>query len=710
MSEALAHGGLDAGLRTTIQEAYRAWLAARAFTPRRGQRLMIAEIARTLAGEGGDDTGRICVVEAGTGTGKTVAYGLAAIPVAQALNLKLVISTATVALQDQLVDRDLPDLAEHAGLHFTYALAKGRGRYACPSRLDRYLVDDSAAVPGELFEQAAPVGVAARALYRDMLDDLRRGAWDGDREGWQRAVDDGVWSGATMDHRGCSGPRCSFFRDCPYYLARERIGQADVIVANHDLVLSDLALGGGVVLPEPESTIYVFDEGHHLADKALGHLRRFTRILSGVQTLDAVDKLLGTLAQRTGRDHTLVDAALRVATTAEPLRQHLRTMLELGEALADIATPPRGFEGRSGARPSHRFAHGEVPAAMVELAGELAGGHREIGAALDIVLDRLATLGDDDRGERDAFQVWTEGLSQHAGRIEGALALWEDFAAPGEGVQARWVSRVDHEQSFDLEFQSSPLQAGASLSEALWEACHGAVVTSATLTSTDGFRRFAEGVGVPEDTRYLVAPSSLPYEQAAELVVPAMKSDPGRSDDHNAEIASMLPDLVDPKEGTLVIFTSWRQLSAVTESLPPAFLDRVLSQADLTKARILKQHRECIDAGRGSVIFGLASFAEGVDLAGDHCRHVIITKLPFAVPDDPVEAAVAEWLESQGRNPFMEVSVPDAALRLKQACGRLLRSESDTGKVTLLDRRIVTRRYGRAILDSLPPFRRNIAR
>lgn len=708
MSEALAHGGLDAGLRTTIQEAYRAWLAARSFAPRRGQRLMIAEIARTLAGAG--DGGRICVVEAGTGTGKTVAYGLAAIPVAQALDLKLVIATATVALQDQLVDRDLPDLAEHAGLHFSYALAKGRGRYACPSRLDRYLVDDSAGVPGELFEQAAPVGVAARALYRDMLDDLRRGAWDGDRESWQRAVDDGVWSGATMDHRGCSGPRCSFFRDCPYYLARERIGQADVIVANHDLVLSDLALGGGVVLPEPESTIYVFDEGHHLADKALGHLRRFTRILAGVQTLDAVDKLLGTLAQRTGRDKTLVDAATRVATTAEPLRQHLRTMLELGEALADLAAPQRGQDRGGGGRPTHRFAHGEVPAAMVELAGELAGGHREIAAALDVVLDRLASLGDDDRAERETFQAWSEGLSQHAGRIEGALDLWEDFAQPGDGVQARWVSRVDHEQSFDLEFQSSPLQAAASLSQALWETCRGAVVTSATLASTDGFRRFAEGVGVPEETSYLVAPSSLPYEEAAELVVPAMQSDPGRSDDHSAEIAALLPELVDPSEGTLVIFTSWRQLSAVTDALPPAFLARVLSQADLTKARILKEHRERIDAGKGSVIFGLASFAEGVDLAGDHCRHVIITKLPFAVPDDPVEAAVAEWLESQGRNPFMEVSVPDAALRLKQACGRLLRSESDTGKVTLLDRRIVTRRYGRAILDSLPPFRRSIAR
>lgn len=704
MNASVADGGLDAGLRQTIQDAYRAWLAARGFKPRRGQRLMIAEIARTLADDA-EAAARICVVEAGTGTGKTVAYGLAAIPVARARDLKLVIATATVALQDQLVDRDLPDLAGNAGLGFSYALAKGRGRYACPSRLHRQVVEDSAGVPGELFADASPVGVAARALYRDMLDDLGRGTWDGDREAWQRAVDDPVWAGATMDHRGCTGPRCSFFRECPYYLARERAAQADVIVANHDLVLSDLALGGGVVLPEPEQTLYIFDEGHHLAEKALGHLRRFTRALAGVQTLEGVDKLLGTLAQRTGRDPVLLDAAQRVAVATEPLRQQLRRMLETAEALPDLAQPP---PRREGARPIHRFPLGDVPEDLRELAAELAAGHREVAAALETVLDRLTVLGDEGRGEREALQTWNEGLSQHAGRIEGALVLWEDFARPGPGVQARWVARVDHEQSWDLEFQSSPLQAGASLSEALWSRCHGAVVTSATLAATDGFRRFAENAGVPDDSHYLVAPSSLPYAEAAELVVPAMDADPSRVDDHNTEIARLLPALVDPGEGTLVIFTSWRQLAAVSATLSPAFMSRVLSQADLPKGRILSMHRERIDSGSGSVIFGLASFAEGVDLAGDHCRHVIITKLPFAVPDDPVEAAVAEWLESEGRNPFLEVSVPDAALRLKQACGRLLRSETDTGRVTLLDRRIVSRRYGRAILDSLPPFRRRI--
>jgi ATP-dependent DNA helicase DinG len=270
------------------------------------------------------------------------------------------------------------------------------------------------------------------------------------------------------------------------------------------------------------------------------------------------------------------------------------------------------------------------------------------------------------------------------------------------------VGRIDAEGSLDVEFQSSPLEAAEALTEVLWTRCHAAVVTSATLASTDGFGRFAEQAGIPPGSRFVSAPSSFPYETAAELHVPRISADPSRAAEHADAVAALLPELIDPDEATLVIFTSWRQLDAVSAAMPADLMRRVLSQATETRSRILSEHRKRIDAGRGSIIFGVASFAEGIDLPGDYCRHVVITKLPFSVPDEPVQAAMAEWLEQQGRNPFMEMSVPDAALRLKQACGRLLRSETDTGRVTLLDPRIVTRRYGRAILDVLPPFRRRI--
>ena len=181
---------------------------------------------------------------------------------------------------------------------------------------------------------------------------------------------------------------------------------------------------------------------------------------------------------------------------------------------------------------------------------------------------------------------------------------------------------------------------------------------------------------------------------------------------HNNRIEALidqLPQLLDLSEGSLVLFSSRRQMLDVYQGLSGELGDAILMQGDYSKQEILRRHRQTIDEGRGSVIFGLASFAEGVDLPGDYCRHVVIAKIPFAVPDSPLEAALAEWIEAQGRNAFMEIAVPDAALRLVQASGRLLRTEQDSGRVTLMDRRIITKRYGRAILDSLPPFRRELA-
>jgi ATP-dependent DNA helicase DinG len=187
-----------------------------------------------------------------------------------------------------------------------------------------------------------------------------------------------------------------------------------------------------------------------------------------------------------------------------------------------------------------------------------------------------------------------------------------------------------------------------------------------------------------------------------------MDCDPGDAQRHTAALIEQLPHILDASEGTLVLFSSRRQMLDVHEGLSGELGDSILMQGDYSKQEILRRHREAIDGGSGSIIFGLASFAEGVDLPGDYCRHVVIAKIPFAVPDSPLEAALAEWVEASGRNAFMEISVPDAALRLVQASGRLLRTEEDKGRVTLMDRRILTRRYGRAILDSLPPFRREL--
>ena len=192
------------------------------------------------------------------------------------------------------------------------------------------------------------------------------------------------------------------------------------------------------------------------------------------------------------------------------------------------------------------------------------------------------------------------------------------------------------------------------------------------------------------------------------LRIPNLGADPRDGPGHSASIIEHLPSILADALGSLVLFSSRRQMLEVYAGLDREFRERVLVQGDLSKQELIRQHRAQVDKKNPSVIFGLASFAEGVDLPGRYCEHVVIAKIPFAVPDDPVEAALSEWIERNGGNPFMEIAVPDASLRLIQACGRLLRNEQDSGVVTLLDRRLVTQRYGKAILNALPPFRREI--
>ena len=313
--------------------------------------------------------------------------------------------------------------------------------------------------------------------------------------------------------------------------------------------------------------------------------------------------------------------------------------------------------------------------------------------------------------EKAEAEAWYAAFGAMLGRAEGNLALWQSYAVSGEEDDpptARWINVLSGNGQSGFDLRSSPILAASILQEYLWNRAAAVVATSATMTALNSFERFILHSGAPRSGIYKVVPSPFDYANAT-LRVPAMACDPTDAAAHTSAIIDMLPGLLEEEMGSLVLFSSRRQMSDVYEGLTSSWRKRVLLQGDYSKQETLRRHREAVDQDRASIIFGLASFAEGVDLPGKYCSHVVIAKIPFAVPDSPLESALAEWVESQGRNAFMEISVPDAALRLLQASGRLLRTEEDTGTVTLLDRRVVTRRYGTAILDSLPPFRRDIA-
>jgi ATP-dependent DNA helicase DinG len=706
---------LSEELKERIREAYNAIMERKSLTPRWGQRQMIAEIANTLAripgpGARAPDSPAVCVIEAGTGTGKTIAYAVAAIPLAQALDKRLVVATATIALQEQFVNKDLPDIRDSSGLAFSFALAKGRRRYVCLSKLDRLMAQgqgESELLPLYPDEVDVPARAEALPVYTAMLDALGRGQWDGDRDNWPDSMPEEIWYGATTDHAQCSGRRCPNISQCSFYRARDELQSADIIVTNHDLALSDLALGGGAILSAPEDSIYVFDEGHHLPDKALSHFASFCRLHTTIQWLQDSAKLLTQAAPVLGALESL----------QRPLQSLPAVMDEAADSLAvaeqQVAVLFESAEVNDSRDDQQlRFEHGLVPSELIPVATTVAGHFEKLATGLARMEAKLEEALEDDFAGLDKSEVetWHINVGGMLGRAESTLALWREYAVTGEGEsppRARWITLLNSGGQFGFELRCSPVLAADILEDCLWSRAAGVVVTSATITALNSFERFILHSGAPREGNYKVVTSPFDYANAT-FRVPSMDCDPGDAQAHTDALIEDLPTILDPAEGSLVLFSSRRQMLDVYQGISAELGDRLLMQGDYSKQEILRRHREAIDAGRGSVIFGLASFAEGVDLPGDYCRHVVIAKIPFAVPDSPLEAALAEWVEAQGRNAFMEISVPDAALRLVQASGRLLRTEQDTGRVTLMDRRIVTRRYGRAILDSLPPFKREL--
>jgi ATP-dependent DNA helicase DinG len=244
----------------------------------------------------------------------------------------------------------------------------------------------------------------------------------------------------------------------------------------------------------------------------------------------------------------------------------------------------------------------------------------------------------------------------------------------------------------------------------LWHRASAVVLTSATLTSCGSFQLFLQQTGLSRlsATQRLQVSSPFDYPNRAKLVIPLMKTNPKDSPSHTEEVIERLPMLA-KTVGTLVLFASGRQMREVHSRLPETIKRIVLMQGTLPKMEIITRHRATVDSGKHSIIFGLASFAEGVDLPGEYCTHVIIAKLPFAQPNNPLEEARREWVEAQGKSAFIEITVPETGVRLAQAVGRLLRTDQDYGTVTILDRRLATSHWGVMLLRGLPPFSTEIA-
>ena len=699
-------------LKSKIQAAYRSSLKAKGHNARSGQRQMIASIARTLGNVSPDSEGNrlgekhVAVIEAGTGTGKTLSYCLAAIPIAKARGKTLVISTATVALQEQILHKELPDLLKHTDYQFKYTLAKGRGRYLCLNHLESHLDDEAQATDdmfAGLFEQHLQPGDINTALYKEMDDAIKAGTWDGDKDNWSGIVREQDWGRLKTDHQQCTNRNCANFSACPFYKARAEIEVADVIVANHDLVLADLSLGGGAILTAPNDTIYVFDEGHHLPDKAINHFRHELRLQQSILWLRQLEKNLLNLKQELTDDVSVTGQLLF------KIPQMIQTIVNFiqyaQQGLAPFINNLTDLENNE----LHRFEFGIIPEELRQLSYSLQTSYQKLYAAIESIHDECKKVKQNEGMgvSSETAEVWLPILGVVLGRLEQAKSLWLLYSSADDQnfpPNARWLTLTGQGMEQDIELGGSPILAAHTLRMQLWDKCYGAIVTSATLTALNQFHRFNMRSGVPKDSEYLRVISPFDFRENAVLTVPKLAHEPNNADMHTQEIVKYLNDEVDLEGASLVLFSSRKQMEAVAEAVDSKLKDIMLIQGEQSKRIILESHKESIDKDKGSLLLGLASFAEGVDLPGKYLTHVVIAKIPFSVPDDPVDATLAEWIQKRGGNPFMEISIPDASLKLVQATGRLLRSEKDTGKICILDKRLITKRYGKNLIDSLPPY------
>jgi ATP-dependent DNA helicase DinG len=652
----------------------------------------------------------ILVIEGPTGTGKSLGYLLPAIIAAKSLGKHLVISSATIMLQEQLANKDIPFIAQHAGFPITYTIAKGRGRYACNLRLQQIAANAKQMdwLGNEVAIDAPEKPPTERELefFKQLWQQLDSKNWSGDRDTLAQTIPDSLWGQITNDRHGCLKRDCAHFNQCSFYASRTKLEQVDVVIVNHNLLLADLSMGGGVILPPLKDTFYCIDEAHHLADKAI---KQFAASHSIYGVISWLEKISITVNK--------IETALKDFNWNGKI---IDAVQSINQTLRDLSIALHGlFSGRqfNTMQPIlYRCELGQLPHEFSVFAQTILPSSKSLLTTLLALQEAIRRhkakiLGKADEG---LFDRLSSDLGFYIARVENLTAVWELLhheTSAEEPPIAKWFTAELYKQGTETEFtlSASPVRAADLLDQRFWRKLAGAVLTSATLRSLGSFDALLSVTGLyryPETT-CIALESPFNFNEQGALIIPAMKNDPKNPEAHTQEIISMLPSLLPlkPGEGSLMLFSAKKQMHAVACGLPQAWQKYLLIQGARSKEVLIEEHFRRIDSNQPSILFGLASFAEGLDLPGKACTHLIIAKLPFAVPDDPVSLTLAEWIEQHGGNAFLEMTLPETSIRLIQAVGRLIRSETDYGTVTIFDNRLITKAYGHLLKNSLPPFR-----
>ena len=612
--------------------------------PRPGQVEMAEAVARAF------DTGEHLAVQAGTGTGKSLAYLVPAIARALRDDSPVVVSTATIALQRQLVDRDLPRVAEAlAGVlprAPRFALLKGRQNYLCRNKIHSAETGPDDTSPEELFDPE-PVSALGRDVQR--LTVWASSTTTGDRDDLRPGVPDRVWSQVSVTARECLGPaRCPFSTDCFAETARAEAGQADIVVTNHALLAID-AVADSAVLPEHE--FLVVDEAHELVDR-----------VTSVATGELSPSSLEALARRTAR-LTGPEAATRLDEAVGALNAALRD------------TPP-----------------GRIDCLDTATAADLAALRDAAGAARSAI--------DPAPADPRAAAPRAEAIVALADVADTCTRVLQSFAPPiPDRTEVVWL---DQEEQRGPVLRIAPLSVAELLGGGLFGATT-AVLTSATLKTGGSFDAIADSWGLTDgpDWRGLDVGSPFDHGRSGILYVAAHLPPPGRDGAGSAAAFDEIAGLIEACDGrTLGLFSSMRAAQEAADLMRERLATPVLCQGEDGTAALVEQFA----ADPQTSLFGTLSLWQGVDVPGPSLSLVIIDRIPFPRPDHPLLAARQRAVSARGGNGFLTVAAGHAALLLAQGAGRLLRQTTDRGVVAVLDSRLATARYAGYLLASLPPF------
>ncbi|HEJ9413509.1 TPA: ATP-dependent DNA helicase DinG [Proteus mirabilis] len=689
---------LSQSVKTQISQWYKALPEhIEGFIPRAPQREMIAEVAKTFS----DEAGRHLIIEAPTGVGKTLSYLIPGIAISREEKKPLIISTANVALQDQIYSKDLP-LLKKIIPDLTFTGAFGRGRYLCPRNLEAICATEGEQIDLMfLLEDKVDVATSAeREICQELKHDFTSFGWDGLRDHHKRALTDSLWRKISTDKMNCLGRNCQYYHRCPFFLARREIDEVDVVITNHALVMA--AMESESVLPEAKNILLVLDEGHHIPDVARDALE-----VEGEVTLSALNMQLDNITRHVSQ-YLAQFIPVKPPKLADPIRFDAH-IAKMRDAYQDVEHFTRALLPERSENDEYLFPLGQLPEQLLlccQNLFKLTDGLKMLGESiLNDLTERTA--------KEDVVRLHRAILttSRMVGYLENMAKLWRlaTLEQTSKAPVSKWLTRRYDKKQSHLYLHCAGIRVSEQLTQLLWKNIPHVVITSATLRSLNSFSRIQELTGLSEhfDDRFITLSSPFMHERQGKLVIPKMRNEPTMANEkaHLKEMARYFRQgmVENNHRGQLVLFSSQRAMEGFLEEVKDLRLS-LLVQGDQPRYRLVETHCKRIDAGDNSVLIGLQSFAEGLDLKGDYLTQVHIHKIAFPPVTDPVIVTEGEWLKSLKRYPFEVQSLPSASFNLIQQVGRLIRSHHCHGEVVIYDRRLLTKNYGSRLLTALPVF------